>query len=62
MGKMLIYGYLPMELIGMKTVEEMDLDEFFRYVAMAQRMRDMRVDEIAAGVAKALGAMIEETG
>lgn len=55
-GKMLIYKYLPRELRDGKNVEEMEVDEFFRYVAMAQYMREMQIDDIACGVDKAICA------
>ncbi|NBH99870.1 hypothetical protein D7Y41_34965 [Anaerotruncus sp. 1XD22-93] len=59
-GKMLVYRYLPQEIRAGKNVEEMDLDEFLNYVAMAQSARDMWVNDIACGVHKAICAAFGE--
>lgn len=61
-GKMLVYKYLPQKLRDGKNVEQMDVDEFFRYVAMAQCVRDMQIDDIACGVHKAICAAFGEDG
>lgn len=60
MGKMLIYKYLPQMLRDGKCMEEMEVDEFFKYVARAQYMRDMHIDDIARGVHKAICAAFGE--
>ena len=60
MGKMLVYRYLPKELRAGKSVEEMEMEEFLYYVAMAQYTRDMWINDIACGVHKAICAAFGE--
>lgn len=48
---MLIYQYLPKELIP-DNFENTDFDEFFRLMAMAQVAREMRIEDIEVGVNK----------
>lgn len=48
---MLIYQYLPKELIS-DNFENTDFDEFFRLMAMAQVAREMRIEDIEVGVNK----------
>lgn len=46
---MLIYMYLPPELIP-DDFENSDFDEFFRVLAMAQLARELRQEDIEVGV------------
>lgn len=50
-GRLLIYLYLPRELIP-DNFEEVDFDEFFRLIGMAQLAREMRIEDIEVGVNK----------
>ncbi len=50
-GRLLIYLYLPRELIP-DNFEEVDFDEFFRLIGMAQAAREMRIEDIEVGVNK----------
>lgn len=56
MGKLLIYSYLPQQMVGEVALEEVDIEEFYKWVALAQYAREMRVNDMAEGVAKALQA------
>ena len=50
-GRILIYQYLPKEMLP-EDFENTDFDEFFRLIAMAQVAREMRIEDIEAGVNK----------
>ena len=50
-GRLLIYQYLPREMIP-GDFENVDFDEFFRLMAMAQVAREMRIEDIEVGVNK----------
>ena len=50
-GRILIYQYLPKELIP-DNFESVDFDEFFRLMAMAQVARELRIEDIEVGVNK----------
>lgn len=49
---MLIYSYLPVSLIP-ENLEKLDLDGFFELMAIADYIRDLRIEDIRAGVVKA---------
>lgn len=50
-GKILIYTYLPKELLP-ENFPDVDFDEFFRIYAMAEVAREMRIEDIEVGVNK----------
>lgn len=50
-GRLLIYLYLPREIVP-DHFEEVDFDEFFRLIGMAQVAREMRIEDIEVGVNK----------
>jgi hypothetical protein len=50
-GKILIYSYLPKELLP-ENFPNVDFDEFFRIYAMAEVAREMRIEDIEVGVNK----------
>lgn len=47
----MIYQYLPREMIPC-DFENVDFDEFFRLMGMAQAAREMRIEDIEVGVNK----------
>lgn len=51
-GRLLIYSYLPASLIP-EDLEKLGLDRFFELMAMADYIRDLRIEDIRAGVVKA---------
>lgn len=50
-GKILIYQYLPQKLIP-NDFENIDFDELYKLIAMAQIARKMRIEDIEVGVNK----------
>ena len=52
-GKMVIYTYLPKELLP-ESFEDLTFDEFFSLYGQADCARDMRIEDIEAGVAKGI--------
>jgi hypothetical protein len=50
-GRLLIYQYLPREMIPC-DFENVDFDEFFRLMGMAQAAREMRIEDVEVGVNK----------
>lgn len=50
-GRLLIYRYLPGGMIP-GDFEDVDFDEFFRLMAMAQVAREMAIEDIEVGVNK----------
>lgn len=58
-GSMLIRMYLP-ESIADKNIEEMDMDEFLRLVAMADYARRMRIADLETGLQNALGKILSD--
>jgi len=50
-GRLLIYRYLPSSLVP-EDFENVDFDEFFRFMAMAQVAREMAIEDIEVGVNK----------
>lgn len=50
---MVIYTYLPKELFP-ESFEDLTFDEFFSLYGQADCARDMRIEDIEAGVAKGI--------
>lgn len=50
-GRLLIYRYLPSGMLP-GDFEDVDFDEFFRLMAMAQVAREMGIEDIEVGVNK----------
>lgn len=50
-GRLLVYQYLPKEMIP-EDFENAGFDDFFRVMAMAQIAREMRIEDIEVGVNK----------
>lgn len=50
-GRLLVYQYLPREMIP-GDFENVDFDEFFQLMAMAQVAREMKIEDIEVGVNK----------
>lgn len=51
--------YLP-ESIADKNIEELDMDEFLRLVAMADYARRMRIADLETGLQNALGKILSD--
>ena len=51
--------YLP-ESIADKNIEEMDMDEFLRLVAMADYARRRRIADLETGLQNALGKILSD--
>ena len=58
-GKMVIYTYLPKELLP-ESFEDLTFDEFFSLYGQADCARDMRIEDIEAGVAKGIADNFED--
>ena len=56
---MVIYTYLPKELLP-ESFEDLTFDEFFSLYGQADCARDMRIEDIEAGVAKGIAENFEE--
>lgn len=52
-GKMVIYTYLPKELLP-ESFEDLTFDEFFSLYGQADCAREMRIEDIEAGAAKGI--------
>ncbi len=50
---MVIYTYLPKELLP-ESFEDLTFDEFFALYGQADCAREMRIEDIEAGVAKGI--------
>ena len=50
-GRLLVYLYLPKEMIP-DDFEHVSVDEFFRFIGMAQAARELRIEDIEIGVNK----------
>lgn len=50
---MLIYRYLPQELLP-EDFEKIDFDEFYYLYAQADCARELKIEDIEAGVAKGI--------
>lgn len=59
-GKLLIYKYLPEATIK-KEIDKLDMEEFLQYVAMADYARKMAVDDLEAGLLKALSKILPDS-
>lgn len=59
-GKLLIYKYLPGEFIG--DIDELDFDDFFRLMALADISRQMSIEDMEAGTNKGIAASFGEEG
>lgn len=55
----MIYSYLPIQCLN-KPVDEMEFDEFFRFYAMAEYARELRIQDIELGVNKGIVASFPE--
>ena len=56
---MVIYSYLPRELLP-ESFEDLTFDEFFSLYGQADCARDMRIEDIEAGVAKGIADNFED--
>lgn len=56
---MVIYTYLPKELLP-ESFEDLTFDEFFSLYGQADCVRDMRIEDIEAGVAKGIADNFED--
>lgn len=52
-GKLVVYTYLPGELLP-ENFENLTFDEFFSLYSLADCAREMRIEDIKAGVAKGI--------
>lgn len=52
-GKMVIYTYLPKELLP-ESFEDLTFEEFFELYGQADCAREMRIEDIETGVAKGI--------
>ncbi|MBS5299701.1 hypothetical protein GPK60_03720 [Ruminococcus sp. MCC718] len=52
-GKMVIYTYLPTELLP-ESFEDLTFEEFFELYGQADCAREMRIEDIETGVAKGI--------
>lgn len=55
----MIYSYLPKEIIP-NDFENADFDEFFKIYAMAEIVRDLRIQDVEIGVNKGYVASFKE--
>lgn len=53
----MIYAYLPAELRE-KPFEDLSFEDFYQYYAMADHIRDMRIEDIHNGMIKAMNDMV----
>lgn len=58
-GGLLIHAYLPALLIP-KDLGAMDLENFIKLMAMADYVRDLRIEDIRAGFDKAFEDIMPE--
>lgn len=58
-GKMVIYTYLPRELLP-ESFEDLTFEEFFELYAQADCAREMRIEDIEVGVAKGIADNFDE--
>lgn len=52
-GKIVIYAYLPQEFLPV-NFEDLTFEEFFALYAQADCVRDLRIEDIEAGMAKGI--------
>lgn len=60
MGKIFIYKYLPKELIP-KNFDELEFEEFFRLIAMAELVQEMMIKDLEIAVNHGVAAIFPET-
>ncbi len=59
MGKIFICKYLPGHLIP-KKIDELEFDEFFKLIAMAEISREMMIRDLEEGVNHGVAAIFPD--